>query len=94
LIERLKYITFSKYCLIGKPKLQGNMAEETKNSEQVPQGGGALTGDMSRLLVGVGNLIDNAIEPVSKVVALSLDSLTEVAKQILDGISATLGGKK
>jgi hypothetical protein len=80
--------------LVGKPKYPCNMAEETKSSGQVQQGSGALTGDLSKLLVGVGNLIDNAIEPVSKIVALSLDSLTEVAKQILDGVSTTLGGKK
>ena len=78
----------------GKPKYQCNMAEETKDSGQVQQGGGALSGDMSKLLIGVGNLIDNAIEPVSKVVALSLDSLTEVAKKILDGVNTTLGSRK
>ncbi|MBZ4219512.1 MAG: hypothetical protein LAC69_04905 [Chlorobium sp.] len=70
------------------------MAEETKGSEEVQQGGGALTGDMSKLLVGVGNLIDLVIEPVSKVLAVSLDSLTEVAKQVLEGVNTTIGSKK
>jgi len=32
--------------------------------------------------------------PLSKIVAQALDSLTVVAKQILEGVSSSLGGKK
>jgi hypothetical protein len=70
------------------------MAEETKSSGEVQQEGVTITGDMSKLLVGVGNLIDLVIEPVSKVVAVALDSLTEVAKHVLEGVNTTLGSKK
>ena len=70
------------------------MAEETKTSGPAQKGSGAISGDFSKVLIGVGNIIDNTIEPVSKIVALSLDSLVVVAKQILEGVSTTLGGKK
>lgn len=71
------------------------MAEEAKSSgQQVQQGGGAVTGDLSRLFVSVGTLVDSAIDPLSKIVAQSLDSLAVVAKQVLDGVNTTLGGKK
>ncbi len=70
------------------------MAEETKDSGQVQPSGGAVTGDISRLLVSVGTFIDNSIDPVSKIVALSLDSLTDVAKKVLEGVNTTLGSKK
>lgn len=68
------------------------MAEETKNSGQ--RQGDSVKGDLSTILVSVGNLIDSTIEPVSKIVVLALDSLTVVAKQILEGVNSTLGGKK
>ena len=68
------------------------MAEETKNSGQ--RQGDVVKGDFSTILVGVGNLIDSTIEPVSKIVVQALDSLTVVAKQILEGVNSTLGGKK
>jgi len=70
------------------------MAEETKDSGQVQQGSGAVNGDLSRLFVSVGTFIDNSIDPVSKIVALSLDSLTDVAKKVLEGVNSTLGSKK
>ena len=70
------------------------MAEEIKDSGQVQQGSGAVNGDLSRLFVSVGTLVDNAIDPLSKIVAQSLDSLAVVAKQVLEGVNTTLGGKK
>ncbi len=68
------------------------MAEPTKNSGQ--KEGDLVQGDFSTILVGVGNLIDNTIEPLSKIVVQTLDSLVVVAKQILEGVNSTLGGKK
>jgi hypothetical protein len=65
------------------------MAEETKGAGQ-----GGVKGDFSTILVGVGSLIDSAMEPVSKALVMALDSLTMVAKQVLDGVNSTLGGKK
>ncbi|MBV5303028.1 MAG: hypothetical protein JZU70_02330 [Chlorobium sp.] len=71
------------------------MAEETKASGQNPQKqGDFVKGDFSTILVGVGALIDSAIEPVSKMLVMTLDSLAVVAKQVLDGVNSTLGGKK
>ena len=71
------------------------MAEETKTSGQNQQTqGDFVKGDFSTILVGVGTLIDSTIEPVSKILAQTLDSLAVVAKQILEGVNSTLGGKK
>ena len=68
------------------------MAEPAKNSGQ--NQGDMVKGDFSTILVGVGNLVDSAIDPLSKIVVQALDSLTVVAKQILEGVNASLGGKK
>jgi hypothetical protein len=68
------------------------MAEPTKNSGQ--NQGDVIKGDLSTILVNVGNLIDCTIEPVSKIVVQALDSLVVVAKQILEGVNSTLGSKK
>jgi hypothetical protein len=68
------------------------MAEETKNSGQ--RQGDIVKGDLSTILVSVGNIIDSTIEPVSKIVVQALDSLVVVAKQILEGVNTTLGSKK
>ncbi|ACF44483.1 hypothetical protein [Pelodictyon phaeoclathratiforme] len=68
------------------------MAEPTKNSGQSQ--GDVVKGDLSTILVGVGNLIDSTIDPLSKIVVQALDSLTLVAKQILEGVNSSLGGKK
>ncbi len=70
------------------------MAEETKTSGQEQQDRGALTGDMSMLFVSVGTFLDSTIEPMSKIVAQTLDSLAVVAKQVLEGVNTTLGSKK
>ena len=70
------------------------MAEETKTSGQEQQDRGALTGDMSMLFVSVGTFLDSTIEPMSKIVAQTLDSLAVVAKQVLEGVNSTLGSKK
>ncbi len=69
------------------------MAEEMKTSGQDQQERGALTGDMSMLFVSVGTFIDSTIDPMSKIIAQSLDSLAVVAKQVLEGVSTTLGKK-
>jgi len=65
------------------------MAEETKVTGQ-----GGVKGDFSTILVSVGTIIDSTIEPVSKVLVMALDSLAVVAKQVLEGVNSTLGGKK
>lgn len=71
------------------------MAEEIKSSGQAQQRqGDVVKGDFSTILVGVGTLLDSTLNPLSKIVAQTLDSLTVVAKQILDGVNSTLGGKK
>jgi len=72
------------------------MAEEMKTPAPAPQqnGGDGVKGDLSTILVGVGTLLDNTITPLSKIVADALDSLTVVAKQILDGVNTSLGEKK
>jgi len=71
------------------------MAEEIKSSGQAEQRqGDVVKGDFSTILVGVGTLLDSTLAPLSKIVAQTLDSLTVVAKQILDGVNSTLGGKK
>ncbi|MEI8185863.1 MAG: hypothetical protein WCG19_04110 [Chlorobiaceae bacterium] len=71
------------------------MAEEIKSSGQDKQDqGGAITGDLSTILIGVGTLLDSTMSPISKIVAQALDSMTVVAKQILEGVSSTLGNNK
>ncbi|NTW69821.1 MAG: hypothetical protein HGB23_08245 [Chlorobiaceae bacterium] len=71
------------------------MAEEIKSSGQAEQRqGDVVKGDFSTILVGVGTLLDSTLAPLSKIVAQTLDSLTVVAKQILDGVNSSLGGKK
>ena len=54
------------------------MADETKATGQ-----GGVKGDFATILVGVGTILDNTIEPLSKILVQTLDSLTVVAKQIL-----------
>ncbi len=49
---------------------------------------------VSKVVMSVGTLIDSTIDPVSRVVASVLDSLAVVAKQVLESVSSTLGGKK
>ncbi|MEI8102498.1 MAG: hypothetical protein WCG61_03115 [Chlorobium sp.] len=71
------------------------MAEETNASGQNQQRqGDFVKGDFSTILLSVGTIIDSTIEPVSKALALALDSLTTVAKQVLEGVNSTLGAKK
>jgi hypothetical protein len=70
------------------------MAEEIKSSAQGKSGNDVVKGDFSTILVGVGTLLDNTITPLSKIVVQALDSMTVVAKQILDGITTSLGEKK
>ncbi|MCE1274493.1 MAG: hypothetical protein HGB01_12595 [Chlorobiaceae bacterium] len=70
------------------------MAEEMKSSAPAKSGGDVVKGDFATILVGVGTLLDNTLTPLSKVVSQTLDSMTVVAKQILDGISASLNQKK
>ncbi|NTW62861.1 MAG: hypothetical protein HGA46_01970 [Chlorobiaceae bacterium] len=70
------------------------MAEEMKPSAQNQQSRGDVKGDFSTILVGVGTILDNTLTPLSKMVAQALDSLADVAKQILDGVSSSLGDKK
>ncbi|MEI7694675.1 MAG: hypothetical protein WCI64_03365 [Chlorobium sp.] len=71
------------------------MAEETKASGQNQQKqGDFVKGDFSTILVSVGAIIDSTIEPVSKALAMALDSLTTVAKQVLEGVNSTLNAKK
>lgn len=70
------------------------MAEEIKSPAPAKGGNDAAPGDFATILVGVGTLLDNTITPLSKIVAQALDSMTVVAKQILDGISTSLGDKK
>ena len=71
------------------------MAEEIKNSGQEKQTqGDVVKGDFSTILIGVGALLDSTMAPLSKIVSQALDSLTVVAKQILEGVNSTLGNKK
>ena len=65
------------------------MADETKATGQ-----GGVKGDFATILVGVGTILDNTIEPLSKILVQTLDSLTVVAKQILEGVNSSLGCKK
>ena len=71
------------------------MAEDIKTPGQNKQNqSDVVKGDFSTILIGVGTLLDDTMAPLSKIVAQALDSLTVVAKQILDGVNSTLGGKK
>ncbi len=71
------------------------MAEEIKSSGQDKQTqGDVVKGDFSTILIGVGTLIDSTVGPLSKIVSQALDSLTVVAKQILEGVNSSLGNKK
>jgi hypothetical protein len=70
------------------------MAEEIKSSGQEKQNQGDVGGgDFSTILIGVGTLLDSTMAPLSKIVSQALDSLTVVAKQILEGVNSTLGNK-
>ena len=70
------------------------MAEEIKSSGQDKQTqGDVVKGDFSTILIGVGTLIDSTVGPLSKIVSQALDSLTVVAKQILEGVNSSLGNK-
>jgi len=70
------------------------MAEDMRNPNQGQQVGDVVKGDFATILVGLGTMLDGALTPLSKVVASALDSMTVVAKQILDGISNSTGGNK
>ncbi|NTW52970.1 MAG: hypothetical protein HGB22_10350 [Chlorobiaceae bacterium] len=76
------------------------MSEEFKSPfqvqpPQVQQGGNdVVKGDLSTILVGLGTMLDGTLTPLSKIVAQTLDSLTVVAKQILDGLSNSLNDNK
>ena len=71
------------------------MAEEIKSSGQGKQKqGDVVKGDFSTILIGVGTLLDSTMAPLSKIVVQALDSLTVVAKQILEGVNSSLGNKK
>ncbi|NTU53733.1 MAG: hypothetical protein HGA97_08590 [Chlorobiaceae bacterium] len=67
------------------------MAEQMKSPNQGQQVGDVVKGDFATILVGLGTMLDGALTPLSKVVASALDSMTVVARQILDGISSSLG---
>ncbi|RXK88642.1 hypothetical protein EST62_01915 [Chlorobaculum sp. 24CR] len=70
------------------------MAEDMRNPNQGQQVGDVVKGDFATILVGLGTMLDGALTPLSKVVASALDSMTVVAKQILDGISNSVGDNK
>ncbi|MCX6178210.1 MAG: hypothetical protein NT163_02365 [Chlorobiales bacterium] len=71
------------------------MAEEIKTSGQDKQGrGDVVKGDFSTILIGVGTILDSTMAPLSKIVVQALDSLTIVAKQILEGVNSSLGNNK
>jgi hypothetical protein len=70
------------------------MADEMKSSAPATSGGDVVKGDFATILVGVGTMLDNTLTPLSKIVAQTLDSMTVVAKQILDGISSSIAQKK
>ncbi|ARM31868.1 hypothetical protein [Prosthecochloris sp. HL-130-GSB] len=67
------------------------MADEIKNQEQ--SAGSGVNGDFSTILVGVGTILDNALNPLGKMVAQTLEAMNGVAKQILDGVSKSLDKK-
>ncbi|NTV02404.1 MAG: hypothetical protein HGB04_06415 [Chlorobiaceae bacterium] len=70
------------------------MAEEVKSSAPEKGGADVVKGDFATILVGVGTMLDNTLTPLSKVLAQALDSMTTVAKQVLDGLNTSLGQKK
>lgn len=70
------------------------MAEEVKSSAPEKSGTDVVKGDFATILVGVGTMLDSTITPLSKLLAQTLDSMTIVARQILDGINTTLSQKK
>jgi hypothetical protein len=70
------------------------MAEEVKPSAPAKSGADVVKGDFATILVGVGTMLDNTLTPLSKVLAQTLDSMTTVAKQILDGLNSSLNQKK
>lgn len=70
------------------------MAEETKSSAPANSGADVVKGDFATILVGVGTMLDNTLTPLSKVLAQTLDSMTTVAKQILDGLNSSLNQNK
>lgn len=68
------------------------MAEDMRNPNQGQQVGDVVKGDFATILVGLGTMLDGALTPLGKVVASALDSMTVVAKQILDGINNSAAG--
>lgn len=73
------------------------MAEEIKSqapAPNTPPAGEAIKGDFSTILVGVGTLLDNTISPLSKIVVQALESVNDVAQQILEGVSKSLDSNK
>ena len=70
------------------------MAEEMRTPNQGQQVGDVVKGDFATILVGLGTMLDGALTPLSKVVASALDSMTVVAKQILDGINNSAAGNR
>ncbi len=70
------------------------MAEEMNSSAQEKSGPDVVKGDFATILVGVGTMLDNTLTPLSKVVAQTLDSMTTVARQILDGLNSSLNQNK
>ncbi len=70
------------------------MAEDMRNPNQGQQVGDVVKGDFATILVGLGTMLDGALTPLSKVVASALDSMTVVAKQILDGINNSAAGNR
>ena len=73
------------------------MSEEITPSVQEQQEGSAPEfgkGDIATLLLSAGSILDSTLHPLSKLVSQALDSMTVVAKQVLDGVSNSLEGKK
>jgi hypothetical protein len=70
------------------------MAEDMRTPNQGQQVGDVVKGDFATILVGLGTMLDGALTPLSKVVASALDSMTVVAKQILDGINNSAAGNR
>ncbi|NTW54360.1 MAG: hypothetical protein HGB15_06325 [Chlorobaculum sp.] len=70
------------------------MSEEMRSPNQGQQVGDVVKGDFATILVGLGTMLDGALTPLSKVVASALDSMTVVAKQILDGINNSAAGNR
>jgi hypothetical protein len=70
------------------------MAEEMNSSAPAKSGSDVVKGDFATILVGVGTMLDNTLTPLSKVLAQTLDSMTIVARQILDGLNSSLNQNK